>query len=182
LGTYIESVNSYFLLQALLAFIGAASGPIAFSKIVNETFDRHRGIALGVTMTGIGIAAAVIPPVLAGIIADHGWRSGYYHLALVPLAGAVLAALLLPARHARGSLQETRAAPARVAAAPPDNAWLRTPVFWMLAGTFAVMSLAFAGLLPHFVPLMTDGGIDARTAGKISGQLGLAVIFSRMLV
>ena len=182
LGAWIQSVNSYFLLQSMMAFAGAASGPIAFSKVVNETFDRHRGIALGLTMTGIGIAAAAVPPVLAGIIADHGWRSGYYHLALVPLAGAVLAALLLPARHARGSLQETRAAPARVAAAPPDNAWLRTPVFWMLAGTFAVMSLAFAGLLPHFVPLMTDGGIDARTAGKISGQLGLAVIFSRMLV
>jgi MFS family permease len=182
LGKYIESVNSYFLLQSMMAFAGAASGPIAFSKVVNETFDRHRGIALGLTMTGIGIAAAAVPPVLAGIIADHGWRSGYYNLALVPLAGAVLTALLLPSRHARGSQQRRQDAAARAAAGPADNAWLRTPVFWMLAGTFALMSLAFAGLLPHFVPLMTDGGIDARTAGKISGQLGLAVIFSRLLV
>lgn len=182
LGTYIESVNSYFLLQALLAFIGAASGPIAFSKIVNETFDRHRGIALGVTMTGIGIAAAVIPPVLAGIIADHGWRSGYHHLALVPLAGAVLTALLLPSRHAVGINKARLQAGTTKTAAAAGTAWLHTPVFWMLAGTFAMMSLSFAGLLPHLVPLLGDAGLDPRTAGKVAGQLGLAVIASRMLV
>jgi MFS family permease len=179
LGAWISSIGSYFLLQAMLAFAGAASGPVAFSKIINETFDRHRGVALGLTMTGIGVAAAVIPPILAGVIADHGWRSGYFHLALVPLAGAVLTALLLPSRHARG--QSTgRASGLPVAAA--DMTWLRTPVFWMLAGTFAMMSLSFAGLLPHLVPLLGDGGIDPRTAGRIAGQLGLAVIASRLVV
>lgn len=183
LGTFIQSVNSYFLLQAMVAFVGAASGPIAFSKIVNETFDRHRGIALGLTMTGIGIAAAVIPPILAGEIADHGWRSGYHQLALVPLAGAVVIAVLLPSRHAMGTLRQAQASPAPQASSAATAAdWVRSPVFWMLAGTFAMMSLAFAGLLPHFVPMLNDGGIDARTAGKLAGQIGLAVIASRMLV
>src|SRR5690606_7845118 len=182
LGSWIESVNSYFLLQSMVAFAGAASGPIAFSKIINETFDRHRGVALGLTMTGIGIAAAAIPPVLADVIADHGWRSGYHHLALVPLVGAVLTALFLPARHATGTGGRARPAAALQADASTGAGWLRTPVFWMLAGTFAMMSLSFAGLLPHFVPLLGDGGVDPRTAGKIAGQLGLAVIASRMVV
>ncbi|MBK7116813.1 MAG: MFS transporter [Proteobacteria bacterium] len=53
LGLFIESVNSYFLLQVMVALAGAASGPIAYSKVINETFNRHRGIALGITMTGI---------------------------------------------------------------------------------------------------------------------------------
>jgi MFS family permease len=180
LGSYIESVNSYFLLQSMVAFAAAASGPIAYSKIINETFDRHRGIALGLTMTGIGIAAAAIPPVLAGIIADHGWRSGYRHLALVPLLGALLTALLLPARHAVG--MNTKGSAALVPHTSEGMAWVRAPVFWMLAGTFAMMSLSFAGLLPHLVPLLGDAGLDPRTAGKIAGQLGLAVIASRMLV
>ncbi|MDQ2640835.1 MAG: MFS transporter [Pseudomonadota bacterium] len=183
LGTFIHSVNSYFLLQALVAFIGAASGPIAFSKIVNETFDRHRGIALGLTMTGIGIAAAVIPPLLAGEIDDHGWRSGYHHLAIVPLVGAVFIAFLLPSRHAVGMHKREQLSPAAQASAVAAAAgWQRSPVFWMLAGTFAMMSLAFAGLLPHFVPMLNDAGIDARTAGKLAGQIGLAVIASRLLV
>jgi MFS family permease len=178
LGSFITSVHSYFLLQALLAFAAAASGPIAYSKIVNETFIRHRGIALGLTMTGIGIAAAAIPPVLAAIIASQGWRSGYYHIAIVPLVGAVLTALLLPTRHAMG-VRKTSALPA---VAQTDPQWIRSPVFWMLAGTFAMMSLSFAGLLPHFVPMLGDAGLDPVAAGRTAGEIGLAVIASRMLV
>jgi MFS family permease len=182
LGSSIESVNSYFCMQAMVAFAGAASGPIAFSKIINETFDRHRGIALGLTMTGIGIAAAVVPPVLAGIIEDHGWRAGYHRLAMVPLMGAVLTALLLPARHGIGAARKEPSAAASMQVAASGAQWLRSPVYWMLAGTFAMMSLSFAGLLPHLVPLLGDAGLDPRTAGKIAGQMGLAVIASRLLV
>ncbi|HXC60444.1 MAG TPA: MFS transporter [Steroidobacteraceae bacterium] len=178
LGAFIESVNSYFLLQAAVAFAGAASGPIAYSKIINETFNRHRGIALGLTMTGIGIAAAIIPPQLAGVIAERGWRSGYYLLALVPLCGAVLTAVLLPARHAVG-VRKVQLTASDVKA---EAQWIRSPVFWMLAGTFAMMSLSFAGLLPHFVPLLGDAGLDPRAAGRVAGEIGLAVIASRMVV
>lgn len=176
LGLFIESVNSYFLLQVMVALAGAASGPIAYSKVINETFNRHRGIALGITMTGIGVAAAFIPPALANVIADLGWRSGYYALALVPLVGAVLTAALLPSRHAVGTQKS-----AAQAQAPGEN-WIRSPVFWMLAGTFAMMSLSFMGLLPHFVPMLGDAGMDPRAAGKLAGQIGIAVIASRMLV
>ena len=42
LGSYIHSIGSYYLLQVLVALVGAASGPIAYSKIVNETFVRDR--------------------------------------------------------------------------------------------------------------------------------------------
>lgn len=178
LGTFISSVHSYYLLQCVLALIAAASGPIAYSKIVNETFIRHRGVALGLTMTGIGIAAAAIPKLLAIVIASQGWRAGYYHLAFVPLVGAVLTAVLLPARHARG----VRKAAATTQVAAADTQWIRSPVFWMLAGTFAMMSLAFAGLLPHFVPMLGDAGMDPVTAGGTAGEIGLAVIASRMLV
>jgi cyanate permease len=176
LGAFIESVNSYFLLQVMVALAGAASGPIAYSKIINETFNRHRGIALGITMTGIGVAAAFVPPALANVIADLGWRSGYYTLALLPLVGAVLTAMLLPSRHAVGAQKIAVQAQTTVVD------WVRSPVFWMLAGTFAMMSLSFMGLLPHFVPMLGDAGIDPRAAGKLAGQIGLAVIASRMLV
>jgi cyanate permease len=176
LGAFIESVNSYFALQVVVALAGAASGPIAYSKIINETFSRHRGIALGITMTGIGVAAAFIPPALANVIADLGWRYGYYTLAMVPLAGAVVTAVLLPSRHAVGVQKSV----VQVDTAGLD--WVRSPVFWMLAGTFAMMSVSFMGLLPHFVPMLGDAGVDPRAAGKLAGEIGLAVIASRMLV
>jgi predicted MFS family arabinose efflux permease len=217
LGAFVSSVNSYLLIQAVAAFAGAASGPIAYTKIIGATFDRNRGVALGVTMTGIGISAAVVPPLLASVIATHGWRAGFFALAVVPLIGALATAALIPRSggtaapkkgQARGAAAAngvaTRAAavvtstPDAVAASPsnavvaaPDvivqpadavrSLWVRSPVFWTMAAAFATMSISFAGLLPHFVPLLTDGGLSPVAAAGIAGEIGLAVIASRLL-
>ena len=177
LGTFTHSVGSYFLLQVLLALLGAASGPIAYTKIIGDAFNKHRGVALGVTMTGIGLTAAVVPPVLAGVISEHGWRAGYYALALIPLFGAFVTGLLVPRWVGAG-----RVSPAPIKASGAGAPWVRSRVFWILAATFAMMSLSFGGLLPHFVPMLGDGGIDPLAAGRIAGQIGLAVIASRLVV
>jgi MFS family permease len=181
LGAFVQSTASYLLLQALAAFLGAASGTIAFTKIIGATFQKHRGMALGITMTGIGLSAAALPPLLASIIAAHGWRAGYFALAAVPLLGAIATAILIPRR------LPLEAAPAdrlRTASAQASGAsdWIRSRVFWIMAATFGTMSLSFGGLLPHFVPMLTDGGLSALAAGRIAGEIGLAVIVSRLLI
>jgi MFS family permease len=181
LGAFVFSVNSYLLIQAFVAFAGAASGPTPYTKIIGATFHRNRGIALGATMTGMGISAAVIPPLLGSIIASHGWRAGYFSLALVPLIGALITALLIP-RWSGTDAANTD--PGRVIA-PPNAArgrWVRSPVFWMMAAAFATMSLSFAGFLPHFVPMLIDGGLSPVAAASIAGEIGLAVIASRLLI
>jgi MFS family permease len=179
MGLFVSSVSTYLVLQALLAFLAVASGPVAFAKLVGGAFTRHRGIALGITMAGIGLAAAIVPPLLSSLIAERGWRAGYFALAAVPLAGALAVALLVP----RGSLAPARATPAQGASsAAADDSWLRSRAFWLMAAASATMSLAFMGLLPHFVPMLMDGGIDAVAAGGIAGTIGLAVISSRLLI
>jgi len=175
LGRFAHSVSSYFLFQTLLGFAGAASGPIAYTKIVGAAFHARRGVALGVTMMGIGLSGALVPPFLARTIEAQGWRAGYFVLAVIPLAGALLTGLILP----RAPLAPGNTSPASTAT---DGAWSRSPVFWTLAAAFAAMSLAFTGLLPHFVPMLGDNGLDPVTAGAIAGRIGLAVIASRLII
>jgi MFS family permease len=240
LGMFVFSVNSYLIVQCVVAFVGAASGPIAYTKIIGATFSRNRGLALGATMTGIGLSAAAIPPLLASIIASHGWRAGFFVLAVIPLVGVLATALLIPRGSeiaqpdrstARGSEVATPpgtaaargvevatpgiaasrgaevATPGIVAArgaeaARPDveaahgggsldvadaplvapGSWARSRVFWVMTAAFATMSLSFAGLLPHFVPMLIDGGLNPVAAGSVAGYIGLAVIGSRLLI
>lgn len=177
LGAFVHSVSGYLGLQALVAFVGAASGPIAYTKMIGATFQQNRGLALGVTMTGIGCSAAAIPPLLAPVIAAQGWRAGFFALSVIPLVGALLTALLIPPQPARSA----DPALSNFAVQLPCT-WLRTREFWVMALAFAVMSLSFAGLLPHFVPLLTDSGLSPVTAGRIAGEIGLAVIASRLAV
>lgn len=175
LGAFTGSVNGYFALQTLLGFAGAASGPIAYTKVISAAFHERRGVALGITMMGIGLAGALVPPVLARIIEAHGWRGGYYALAVVPLAGALLTAIILPRIKVAASQVQR-----------PSNGdsatWLRSRVFWTLAAGFAAISLSFAGLLPHFVPMLGDNGLSPVEAGMVAGRIGLAVIASRLLI
>ncbi|HEY8521557.1 MAG TPA: MFS transporter [Gammaproteobacteria bacterium] len=180
MGVFVSSTATYVALQALLAFLAVASGPVAFAKLVGGSFTRHRGIALGITMAGIGLAAAIVPPLLSSLIAERGWRAGYFALAVVPLVGALAVAFLVP----NGSLAAARPTPAQGAgsARNTDDRWLRSRAFWFMAAASAAMSLAFMGLLPHFVPMLMDGGLDAVTAGGVAGIIGLAVISSRLLI
>jgi MFS family permease len=176
LGAFTGSAGDYFLLQTLLGFIGAASGPIAYTKVIGAAFHARRGVALGITMMGIGLSGWLVPPLLARIIEAHGWRGGYFALAVVPLAGALLTAIVLP----RVATPARPVAAAAMAAEPAT--WLRERTFWILAAAFAAISLSFAGLLPHFVPLLGDAGLDPVTAGVVAGRIGLAVIASRLLI
>ena len=177
LGLFVHSTTSYLLLQALVGFVAVASGPVAFAKLVGATFHRHRGLALGITMAGIGLAAALVPPQLSALIAERGWRAGYFALAMVPLAGAIAVALLIPRR-------SVAAAPSAAQAGSASNGseWVRSRAFWILAAASATMSLAFMGLLPHFVPMLMDSGLDPVAAGRVAGTIGLAVIGSRLLI
>jgi MFS family permease len=178
LGTLVDSVPGYLILQALVALVGAASGPIAYTKFIGSTFTQRRGLALGLTMTGIGLTAAVLPPVLAAVIEARGWRAGYLALAVVPLVGATATALIFPRRRSSAATD----APREAADPAARREWLRSPTFWTLAATFAAMSLSFGGLLPHFVPMLMDAGLNPMAAARTAGEIGLAVIASRLVV
>lgn len=170
MGTIVHDVPGYMVAMAAIGLLAACSAPVAWTRAVNAVFVHERGLALGLTQLGIGIAAMVVPPVLAGIVAGQGWQAGYRTLALIALAG-VVPALALP----RG---ETRAAAAAAVAGSADDR--RT--FLLLLAAFGAMALAFAGLLPHFVPMLREAGMPPQTAGAVAGLIGASVIVSRIVV
>lgn len=172
LGTTVHDVRGYTVVMAAIGLFAAASAPVAYTRAVSGAFDRSRGLALGFTQLGIGVAAMIVPPVLAGVVADQGWQAGYRALAAIALAGVIPAAFL-PGRGDRAA----RVPAAAAAVEPVDR---RT--FLLLLAAFGAMALAFAGLLPHFVPMLRDAGLAPRTAGRIAGLIGASVIVSRVIV
>ena len=169
LGTVVETVPAYIGAMAAIGFFAACSAPVAYTRAVNAVFDRSRGLALGFTQVGIGVAAMVVPPILAVVVAERGWNTGYLALAAIAALG-VVPALALPGRNEA------------VARPTSDGAQLRSPLFLSLLFAFGIMSLAFAGLLTHFVPMLREAGLDAPTAGKMAALIGGSVIVSRLIV
>ncbi|MDO6415322.1 MFS transporter [Sphingomonas sp. BIUV-7] len=169
LGTFVQSVPAYMIVMALVGFGGAFSAPVAYMRAVSGAFDRSRGLALGLTQSGIGVAAMVVPPIVAATVATNGWQAGYKLLALIALAGTIPASRLPRSLILASQTPEPRAA-------------FSSSTFLLLLTAFGAMALAFAGFLPHFVPMLRESGMEARSAGQVAGLIGASVIVSRLIV
>lgn len=167
----------YAAVHLSLTFLAAGSTPIAFTRPINASFDRMRGLALGITIGGIGATAALAPPIVAQMIEAEGWRGAYRQLAVAVLCAAPIALLLISWRRVEAT--------AVVAGAPkPVRGPLpvRSPLFWRLIAAFLLIALAVAGFVTHFVPMLTDGGMPVVEAARIAGLLGVAVLVGRVSV
>src|SRR6266567_7881207 len=74
-----------YLFYALLGAVSSATTSLPYSVVVSRWFNRRRGLALGLTMSGMGVGAMVVPPLVQLLIVRYGWRS-----ALAIVGGAIL--------------------------------------------------------------------------------------------
>ncbi|MDD7940342.1 MFS transporter [Actinomycetospora lutea] len=168
------SFAGYLAVWVGMYVLAAASTAVAFTRTVNERFDRARGLALGIALGGAGLVAFAVPQILGGQIAED-WRGGYRILGVTILVGALLVLLLMP-RHRPAAVPADTTAPAfRV------GPLLRTPLFARLAVAFLAISLAVGGLTVHLVPLLRDAGVAASSAAATAGLVGIAVIVGRVI-
>lgn len=184
LGAMSGSFAQYLAIQVALFAFGVASTPISFTRSVNERFVAARGLALGLTLSGTGIAAAVAPPVVAAIIAEQGWRAAYFRLAtVVALSIPVVLLLLRPTPRSRAPVPGSApsADAARDTAAPP-RLGLSDPRFVRLLGAFFFLALGVSGFVLHLVPMLGDAGMSPAGAAAIQARLGLAVIAGRLVI
>ncbi|WP_056449260.1 MULTISPECIES: MFS transporter [unclassified Rhodococcus (in: high G+C Gram-positive bacteria)] len=191
LGLVVDSVPTFLGVMFAMGLLASGTGPLGYTRVVAMWFRTARGLALGLTMTGIGVSAAVVPVVLNDVITRFGWRSGFLVLAALAASAVVpvLALLREPRAVAAGSgsvatsttLVAGGADAARVARTAFDQI-VRTQMFRRLLATFFAMAMAFTGLLSHFVPMLRSMGSTPAHAATLASIIGVAVIFSRVLV
>lgn len=192
LGLVVDSVPVFLAVMFAMGLFASGTGPLGYTRVVSMWFRTARGLALGLTMTGIGISAAVVPLVLSRIIGEFGWRNGF--LTLSALAASAVIPVLLFLKEPTGDadagsatvpVSSTLVAGGADAASAAKSAFasiVRTRTFWRLFGTFFMMAMAFTGLLSHFVPMLRSMGSSPSRAAELASVIGIAVIFSRILV
>jgi len=170
-----QSVTFYAAVLVAIGFCASLSAPVAHTRAVAASFVCRRGLALGITQVGIGLAAALVPPLIAGQIGSGGWRSGFVLLAALAAAGLVPIVLGLPGKlpgdARQGNLPEVGRA-----------ALWSSPVFRLQLVAFTAMAFAFIGVIAHFVPMLRSSGVSLPQAGALAGSIGLSVIVTRLIV
>jgi MFS family permease len=177
-----KSIVVFMLLFAITGVLGSGQGPLGYAKCVSAWFDDRRGLALGITMSGIGLGAALIPQYAQFLIGNLGWRAAYAGLGLLTLIVAFPAVFLFirePAKTAAAQAQSSRSADRL-----PDlevREVLGGRRFWLIACALLLVSTVTQGLVVHTVPLLTDKGYSPETAAALMIAVGLSTMAGRLL-
>ena len=178
LGMFVQSIATFVVLAMLQAILGSASSPLAYTRAINAVFNKQRGLALGVALSGAGVAATFGPTLISNAIDAFGWRGAYYAMALFTLVvGAVIVLVLSRLNGAK------TAASIDMEAANRDFLVAKASrTYWTIMAAIFCLSLGLGGLMIHFVPILLDVGFATNAAVKIAGVIGIAVVLGRLLV
>jgi MFS family permease len=106
----------FTLMFALAEMTSTIQTPLGYAKAISAWFDRRRGLALGIAMSGVGLGAFVIPQLAERLIEHVGWRGAYVTLGLLTFIIAFPAVALWireprPGEGERGNTAMTPALP-----------------------------------------------------------------------
>ena len=180
------SIARFYCLYVLLGVCVGGVGPIPYGSLVSRWFDRLRGLALGLTMFGIGLGAVIMPSLAQALIARFGWKAAYSILgaAALLISGPVVGCLVKESPEELGLLADGRAAKPNTIAQvahglTAKEAW-RSRDFWVMALAFTLVSASVQGCVVHMAPMLSDYNLGGQAAALGSSLVGAAVMIGRI--
>ena len=170
-----------YLAYGAMAILGAGTIPVTWTRAITTNFFRQRGLALGLTLSGTGICAILVPQYAVWVVAEYGWRAAYIGLALMPLliAGPVVYFGFKP----NEGLDD---ADEPFAAEPHWGITLgeafRRGKYWVLVVSIFLVYMAVSGIGPNLIPALTDDGLSTSDAATALSVFGGAIIIGRVVV
>ncbi len=171
--------NLWLFCAAQGLLIGLLGTSATFAPLVADTsqwFDRRRGIALAICMSGNYTAGAIWPPVMQHFIDTVGWRQTYVGMGVFCVAAMVPLALVLRRRPPVHALAPTTAGARSQAGERPMGMSPGTvQALLCVAGVSCCVAMSMPQV--HIVAYCGDLGFGAaRGAEMLSLMLGLGVV------
>src|SRR5215469_13885261 len=179
-----------YVFYVLLGAAGSGVAPVPYGKVVSNWFDRRRGLALGLSMFGLGSGATVMPSLAQNLIVWSGWRVAYAAIGVIvavvciPVIGFFLREtpekMGLTRDGETGALTVASIRRGKASGVTWNDAW-RDQTFWIMIGAFFLVGASVQGCVVHLAPMLTDRGGTAAQAALASSLLGLALLVGRVI-
>lgn len=185
LSARLTQVWELQLFWGMLSGLGTAlAGSVIGAAVANRWFVAHRGLILGLFGAATSAGQLIFIPLLTRLTDTYGWRTSVLILGF-GACGLLLPTLVLlrddPAQlglSAYGATPEQKplSLPNATVAKAGANVMavaVRTPTFWLLAGTFFVCGFSSNGIIgTHFKSYALDCGISSGTAASLLALMG----------
>lgn len=177
------SVWSLYLAFAILPLIGMGALAVTWTQLLSLWYDRNRGLALAIGLSGTGLTAAIIPRLMSWGIEQWDWRAAFIILALLNLL--VLLPLTLLWFKLAGSADKHGQDDASALLELPGLSFregMSSTKFWTCNLALALVISSIVGMVTSTVPMLQARGLSAAEANLIFSGFGIALIFGRMLI
>jgi predicted MFS family arabinose efflux permease len=185
-----QNVWLFYVGMTVLTALGSGTSSVSYVRLLVTWFDRRKGLALALGISGAGAGALILPPLVSRIIEMSGWRSAYVAL------GATNLLVVLPVLYliVRNSPADVNSYPDGDSRGYSGNATrsaieqqglsfgecLRTTTFWKLTAATLLLGMVLNGAISQLIPLLVDRGVNRASAGNLASLLGLSIIVARL--
>lgn len=190
LGAYVQSALELYLFVGVLgglSYPGLLPVPVA---VVSRWFDGNRGLALGITLAGVGVGTLAVPPLIALLVEGYGWRAAFLILGSLVFLTCMPPSILfmrdpVGEENSHGESAEP-VGPGQLAVGQDGPAFtiyeaLRTRAFWILFFLYGMGIVVVGMIMIHIVPHLTDIGMSATVAANVLGAIGFGSVIGRIL-
>jgi MFS family permease len=191
LGTITGTKFDWLWHWLLIACGAALVMPTVWVSAVSTRFEASRGLAIGLTLSGMTIGSSIFPPLGTWMIGLYGVRGGFTALGLVWLVLLLpLVFLFFRGANDDAEVRASAAAAAKAAAAAGVSTailpgltvreGLAGSAFYKLMIAGGVYSLVLIGLNVNLQALLEDRGVQPMDAAWQASLLGYFSIASRL--
>lgn len=189
LCSLIKTLLQFYLLYGVIMGAGITCvGIVSYSAILAHWFEKRRGLASGIAVSGMGIGTFLLVPLSQELISRWGWRATFLVLGgLVLIILVPLNAILLRHKPADvgqfmdGEQLDGLAAKEASTRNNPGNGeaeWnigtvLHSRRFWALMGFAFFSTISIYAVLVHSIQFLVDQGIDKMQAAFVLALVGV---------
>lgn len=181
LGTATGTRANWIMLWCLLALSTLFVQATVWTSAVNSRFEKSRGLALAITLSGAAIAAAIFPVLATWLIERFDWRTAYMAMAGI-WALVTLPFMYFGFRGAQDQKDKSKAVAVNkdTIAGLTVAEGIRSPALYKLLMASGFFAFTAIGIVVHFVPILKDRGADPLEAAGIASLIGIFSVVGRL--
>jgi len=183
LATNSGSIWQWWFLWCMIAIGALMLKPTVFTTAVASRFDRVRGTALALALSGTGLAGIVAPALSALILKELGWRLTYVSVAAIWFA-VVFPICLMFFYGASDLRRKSARRNDEIAHVELDGMGAREGLlsltYIQLALAAFLAMLVIGSMVVHLVPFVTDSGLDTLVASSMASITGATIVVGRL--
>jgi len=195
LFSQVQNLWMFYLAYFIMSVGQGQAGWLTVMTLLNHWFLRHRGMAMGLAMVGMGVGGLVLMPLIAWLINPDADRIGWRHTAEIFAVITLISALVLPKiiRNKPEDIADYPDGQAPVATDSDSQASgveqnqeleltigqaLRTQAFWCISFGHGFGSMVVLAIMSHLGLLMSDLNYGLQTAAWIIMlQTSVSILF-----